>query len=97
MKFNDYFNELKRRNVIKSALAYLIVAWLIAQVLSIVLPTFEAPVYLLKWSLVLLALGFPVWLIFAWVYEFTPEGIKKTIDVEPERSISIKRDLVSIS
>ena len=90
MKFNDYFNELKRRNVIKSALAYLIVAWLIAQVLSIVLPTFEAPIYLLKWSLVLLALGFPVWLIFAWVYEFTPEGIKKTIDVEPERSISIK-------
>ena len=90
MKFNDYFNELKRRNVIKSALAYLIVAWLIAQVLSIVLPTFEAPDYLLKWSLVLLALGFPVWLIFAWIYEFTPEGIKKTIDVEPEQSISTK-------
>ena len=90
MKFNDYFNELKRRNVIKSALAYLIVAWLIVQVLSIVLPTFEAPDYLLKWSLVLSALGFPVWLIFAWIYEFTPEGIKKTIDVEPERSISTK-------
>ena len=90
MKFNDYFNELKRRNVIKSALAYLIVAWLIAQVLSIVLPTFEAPDYLLKWSLVLLALGFPVWLIFAWIYEFTPEGIKKTINVEPEQSISTK-------
>jgi len=90
MKFNDYFNELKRRNVIKSALAYLIVAWLIAQVLSIVLPTFEAPVYLLKWSLVLLALGFPVWLIFAWIYEFTPEGIRKTVDVEPEQSISTK-------
>ena len=90
MKFNDYFNELKRRNVIKSALAYLVVAWLIAQVLSTVLPTFEAPDYLLKWSLVLLALGFPVWLIFAWIYEFTPEGIKKTIDVEPEQSISTK-------
>ena len=90
MKFNDYFNELKRRNVIKSALAYLIVVWLIVQVLSIVLPTFEAPDYLLKWSLVLSALGFPVWLIFAWIYEFTPEGIKKTIDVEPERSISTK-------
>jgi len=90
MKFNDYYNELKRRNVIKSAIAYLVVAWLITQVLSTVLPTFEAPDYLLKWSLVILAIGFPVWLIFAWVYEFTPEGIKKTDDVEPELSITTK-------
>jgi len=90
MKFNDYFNELKRRNVIKSALAYLVVAWLITQVLSIVLPVFGAPNYLLKWSLVILAIGFPVWIIFAWVYEFTPEGIKKTLDVETERSITAK-------
>ncbi len=90
MKFNDYFNELKRRNVIKSALAYLVVAWLTTQVLSTVLPAFGAPDYFLKWALVILAVGFPVWLIFAWVYEFTPEGIKKTIDVEPEQSISTK-------
>ncbi|WP_297795701.1 tetratricopeptide repeat protein [uncultured Eudoraea sp.] len=90
MKFNDYFNELKRRNVIKSAIAYLVVAWLITQVLSTVLPAFGAPNYLLKWSLVALAIGFPIWLILAWVYEFTPEGIKKTIDVEPGKSISTK-------
>lgn len=90
MKFNDYFNELKRRNVIKSAIAYLVVAWLITQVISTVLPVFAAPDYLLKWSLVILALGFPVWLIFAWIYEITPEGIKKTIDIEPEESISQK-------
>ncbi|MCW5515420.1 tetratricopeptide repeat protein [Muriicola sp. Z0-33] len=90
MNFNDYFNELKRRNVIKSAIAYLVVAWLVTQVLSIVLPAFGAPDYLLKWSLVLLAIGFPIWLSFAWVYEFTPEGLKKTIDVEPDQSISNK-------
>ena len=90
MKFNDHFNELKRRNVIKSALAYLVVAWLITQVIATVFPVFGAPNYLLKWALVILALGFPVWLIFAWVYEFTPEGIKKTVDIEPERSISNK-------
>jgi len=90
MNFNDYFNELKRRNVIRSAIAYLVVAWLIAQVLSIVLPAFGAPNYIMKWSLVILAIGFPVWLIFAWVYEFTPEGLKKTIDVEPDASISRK-------
>ncbi len=90
MKFIDHFNELKRRNVIKSALAYLVMAWLITQVIATVFPVFGAPNYLLKWALVILALGFPVWLIFAWVYEFTPEGIKKTVDIEPERSISTK-------
>ncbi|MCE2612276.1 hypothetical protein LVD13_04765 [Flavobacteriaceae bacterium D16] len=90
MNFNDYFNELKRRNVFKSALAYLVVAWLIIQVLSIVLPAFGAPDYLLKWSLVIMAIGFPVWVIFAWVYEFTPDGIKKTHDVETINSISAK-------
>ncbi len=90
MKFNDYFNELKRRNVIKSAVAYLVVAWLITQVIATVLPAFGAPNYLLKWSLVLLALGFPVWLIFAWIYEITPEGIKKTIDIQPDQSISTR-------
>ncbi|NND14944.1 MAG: hypothetical protein HKN89_01320, partial [Eudoraea sp.] len=90
MKFKDYFNELKRRNVLKSAIAYLVVAWLITQVVATVLPAFGAPEYLLKWSLVILALGFPVWLIFAWVYEITPEGLKKTIDIEPEESISRK-------
>ena len=90
MNFNDHFNELKRRNVIKSALAYLVIAWLITQVIATVFPVFGAPDYLLKWALVILALGFPVWLIFAWVYEFTPEGIKKTVDIEPERSIATK-------
>lgn len=90
MKFQEYFNELKRRNVIKSALAYLVVAWLIAQVLSTVLPAFGSPEYVLKWALILLGLGFPIWLIFAWVYEITPEGIRKTIDVDPEESISSK-------
>ncbi len=90
MKFNDYFNELKRRNVIKSAIAYLVMAWLVTQVISTVLPVFGAPDYLLKWSLVILGLGFPVWLIFAWVYEITPGGIKKTIDIEPDQSISTK-------
>ncbi|WP_445382066.1 hypothetical protein [Robiginitalea sp. IMCC43444] len=90
MNLNDYFKELKRRNVIKSALAYLIVAWLITQVLATILPVFQAPEYLLRWSLVLLAVGFPIWLIFAWIYEITPDGIRKTIDVTPEQSIRTK-------
>ena len=88
MKFSEYFNELKRRNVIKSAVAYLVVAWLITQVLATVLPAFDAPHYILKWSLVLLAVGFPIWLVFAWIFEITPEGIRRTEDVEPDESIT---------
>jgi adenylate cyclase len=87
MNFKQYFQELKRRNVIKSALAYLIVAWLIAQVLSIILPAFEAPSYVLKTALVILLIGFPIWITFSWIYEFTPDGIKKTIDIEPKSSM----------
>ena len=90
MNWNNYWRELKRRNVIKAGLAYLIVAWLITQVLSIVLPTFEAPPYILKSILLILLIGFPVWIVFSWIYEFTPKGIKKTIDIEPEFSMMSK-------
>ncbi|MBT8257172.1 MAG: hypothetical protein KJO49_01790 [Bacteroidia bacterium] len=88
MNWNNYWRELQRRNVIRSGLAYLVAAWLIAQVLSIVLPAFDAPAHFLKWSLVILGIGFPIWLIFSWIYEFTPDGIKKTDDIEPDDSIS---------
>lgn len=88
MNFIRYYNELKRRNVIKSALAYLVVAWVITQVLTTILTTFEAPEYLAKTVIVILIIGFPLWLIFAWVYEITPEGIKKTKSVAPESSIT---------
>ncbi|MBT8269431.1 MAG: tetratricopeptide repeat protein [Bacteroidia bacterium] len=88
MNWNNYWRELQRRNVIRSGLAYLVAAWLIAQVLSIVLPAFDAPPHFLKWSLVILGIGFPIWLIFSWIYEFTPDGIKKTDDIEPDDSIS---------
>ena len=90
MDFKNYWKELKRRNVIKAGLAYLVVAWLITQVLSIILPAFEAPPYILKIALVVLLIGFPIWLVFSWVYEFTHDGIKKTVDIEPENSIMHK-------
>lgn len=88
MNLKNYFSELKRRNVIKAALAYLVLAWLIIQVLSIILPTFEAPPYLLKLSIIILAIGFPIWLVFSWVYDFTSEGLKKTSDVDYDESFS---------
>lgn len=78
MNLKKYIAELKRRHVFKSGIAYLIVAWLIAQIASIVLPAFEAPPYFIKVLLFILIIGFPINLIFAWIYDLTPEGIKKT-------------------
>jgi len=88
MKLKNYYSELKRRNVIKSALAYVVVSWVIIQVMSIILPTIEAPAFVMKLLLVILIIGFPLWLVFAWVYEITPEGIKKTVSIKQEESIT---------
>ncbi len=90
MNLKKYISELKRRNVFKAAIAYLVVAWLVAQVASIFLPTFNAPPFILKTILFLLTIGFPIWLLFAWVYEMTPEGIKKTKEVDQKTSILAK-------
>ena len=77
MKIKKFIAELKRRHVFKSAIAYLIVAWIIAQVSAIVLPTFDAPSYFMKTLIFLLIIGFLVSLVFGWVYEVSPKGIKK--------------------
>ena len=92
VKFKKFISELKRRNVFKSAITYLIVAWIIAQVSDIVLPTFDAPPSLMKALIVILILGFPVSLVFAWVYEFSPKGIKRTRDIETKKSSLTQTD-----
>ena len=88
MKLNNFFAELKRRNVYKVAVAYAVVAWLLIQAASILLPTFEAPAWVMKVVVMLLALGFPAALIFSWAFEITPEGIKRESEIEPNKSIS---------
>jgi adenylate cyclase len=80
--------ELKRRNVIRMAGLYLVGAWLVTQVSSTILPMFSAPDWLPRAIVVLLALGFVPTLIFAWVFELTPEGIKRDADVPPGQSIA---------
>src|SRR3954465_11565454 len=82
MKDYDFFAELKRRNVYKVAVAYAIVGWLVVQVSSTVLPTFHAPEWVVQTLVVLVATGFPIALVIAWAFELTPEGIKRTEDVE---------------
>jgi len=88
MNIKFYIQELKRRNVIKAALAYLVVAWVITQVVATVFPLFGAPQYMTKIVVFVLIIGFPLWLIFSWVYEITPDGIKRTVSIKPEESIA---------
>ena len=85
---SELFNELKRRNVVRVGVAYILVAWLLAQVAELALDSFEAPGWVIKAVLLLLALGLPVALFFAWAFELTPEGIKKEKDVDRSESIT---------
>jgi hypothetical protein len=84
----NFFAELKRRNVYKVAVAYAVVAWLVIQAASILLPTFEAPSWAMKVIVLLLVLGFPAALIFSWAFEITPEGIVRETEVEANKSIT---------
>jgi TolB-like protein/cytochrome c-type biogenesis protein CcmH/NrfG len=82
MKVDNFFSELKRRNVYKVAVAYAVVGWLVIQVSSTVLPTFHAPEWVVQTLTVLVAIGFPIALVIAWAFELTPEGLKRTEDVD---------------
>jgi TolB-like protein/tetratricopeptide (TPR) repeat protein len=84
----SFWGELKRRNVFKVGAAYAIVAWLIVQVATAILPSFEAPRWIIQTLVFLLVVGLPVALLLAWVYEVTPEGIKRTESVSPGESIT---------
>src|SRR5437879_6897882 len=80
MKIDNFFSELKRRNVYKVAVAYGVVAWLLMQVASQIFPFFEIPNWAVRLVVLLLIIGFPIALIIAWAFEATPEGIKRTED-----------------
>ncbi|HYY13841.1 MAG TPA: hypothetical protein VE758_05345, partial [Chthoniobacterales bacterium] len=83
----DFFAELKRRNVYKVAIAYAIVAWLLIQIATQVFPFLEIPNWIVRLVIALLAIGFPIALVFAWAFELTPEGLKRTEDVDVSESI----------
>jgi TolB-like protein len=84
----SFWRELRRRNVVKVGAAYAIVAWLLLQIATNAFPALQLPAWTVTFVTVLLLLGFPIALIFAWAYELTPEGIKKTRHVSPEESIT---------
>src|SRR6476619_1438026 len=87
MSDRNFFSELKRRNVYKVAAAYAVVSWLLIQIATQVFPFFEIPNWAVRLVVLLLILGFPVALILSWVFEITPEGVKRESEVEPGKSI----------
>ena len=82
------FSELKRRSVFKAGVAYLVVAWLILQVSDVVLDKIGLQDWVFQLILLLLCIGFPLILMFAWAYDLTPDGLARTAPIEPDETIS---------
>jgi TolB-like protein/Tfp pilus assembly protein PilF len=99
VKIDNFFSELKRRNVYKVAVAYAVVAWLLLQAASIFLPAFDAPSWVMKIFIIVVIFGFPVALIFSWAFEITPEGIKLESEIEPNQSVTRRtgRKIVAVT
>jgi len=87
-RFSTFITELRRRNVFRAGAAYTVLAWLTMQVADILLETFSAPPWIMKILLLALAVGLPVTLVLAWLYELTISGIQRTENVIPEESIT---------
>ena len=81
------YSELRRRNVIKVAMVYVIAAWLLVRGAAIFLPKMGFPAWADEFVVILMLVGFPLALWFAWIYEITPAGLKKTVDVDQTQSI----------
>jgi len=83
-----FIKELNRRNVIKAALSYIVFSWVLIQAASILYPSIGWGQDAISNTLIVLIIGFPVWLVFAFVFEWTPSGFKKTVDVQEEQSVA---------
>jgi TolB-like protein len=81
-------NELRRRNVFKVGVAYVIISWLLAQVADLMLENFGAPDWVIKSFLGFLIIGFALALFFAWAFELTPEGVKRESEIDRSQSIT---------
>jgi hypothetical protein len=87
----NFFAELKRRNVYRAAVAYGVVAWFLTQLTTQVFPFFEIPNSAVRLVVIVLAVGFPIAMLLSWLYEFTPEGIVRTEDLDPAQARSVQR------
>ncbi len=83
----QFFEELKHRNVLRVAIAYLVASWLLIQVVETIFPIFGLSDQLIRLVVIVLAIGFPLVLLFSWLYELTPDGLKLERDVDRSRSV----------
>lgn len=84
------FAELKRRNVFRVALLYIVAAWLILQVADMLFTQLSVPDWAFRFVFALLLICFPLVLVFAWIFELTPQGIKREQEIEAEASITVQ-------
>ena len=85
MNLGSFFTELRRRNVLKVAVAYIVAGWALSQGIAQVLPVFDVPNWVIRTILVLIIAGLPIAVVLAWMFELTPEGLKRTEDVDSAR------------
>jgi hypothetical protein len=78
----QFFEELKRRNVFRVGIAYVVAAWLVVQVVETIFPAFGFGDAAVRTAVIVLAIGFPLVLIFSWIFQLTPEGLKLDRDVD---------------
>jgi TolB-like protein/Tfp pilus assembly protein PilF len=78
MKIDNFFVELKRRNVYKVAIAYIVAGWALSQGIAQVFPVFDIPNWIIRLIVLLIILGLPIALVLAWTFEITAQGIKRT-------------------
>src|SRR5207248_4194777 len=99
MNSDNFFAELRRRNVYKVAVAYIVAGWALAQGIAQVLPVFDTPNWLIRLLVLLIIIGLPIALAMAWAFESTPEGIKRTeeADAMPAEAAPAKRTWIYVA
>ena len=96
MNFQNFFAELKRRNVYKVAVAYIVAGWALSQGIAQVFPVFDVPNWIIRLIVLLVILGLPIALMLAWMFEITPEGLKRTEHLAPDYGPSKSRAWIYI-
>ena len=81
-------SELKRRNIFRVALLYIVAAWLLLEIGAMAVEFLPIPEWIFRFMFALLIIGFPLALVFSWIYEITPEGLRREYEVQPEASIT---------
>src|SRR5512133_2767159 len=91
-----FFAELKRRNVYKVGIAYIVAGWALSQGIAQVFPVFDVPNWIIRLIVLLVILGLPIALVLAWMFEITPEGVKRTEHLAPDSGPSKSRAWIYI-